>query len=337
VRRTTSDIEPTSVSPPKEYSSSKEERRSRRASSSYDTVTYEVELKLVENVGSGWFGTVWKAEWKTIICAVKVLPREKFTDSQVQRFFDEGNKLKMLTPHPHIVRYRGICADPLCNAVDFCEAGSLQALLHEDVISLSISDCIDLMLDISKGMAFLVRENIIHRNLASRNVMLIPKEKTGEDGCAFTAKVSDFGMRTLLEDRTPKEYSQIGNIKWMPPETLERNFFNSKSDVWSFAITCIEILTRDEPFPDLTNDEFMNSADELQKTITSQIPTGIPNQLILLLKECFMLENDPRPDFAYICYQLESLKKYMDLKNLKKVTSTAYLQKLASSENVTPS
>ena len=68
-------------------------------------------------------------------------------------------------------------------------------------------------------------------------------------------KISDFGMARALEakeESSGKTTSTTGPLKWMAPECITEGEYSTKSDVWAFGITMIEILTRDLPYPDAT-------------------------------------------------------------------------------------
>jgi serine/threonine protein kinase len=45
--------------------------------------------------------------------------------------------------------------------------------------------------------------------------------------------------------------SRVGPLKWMAPESIRHSRYSLKSDVWSFAVTIVEILTREKPYPEM--------------------------------------------------------------------------------------
>ena len=49
----------------------------------------------------------------------------------------------------------------------------------------------------------------------------------------------------------------ISKIKWSAPELLKEHKYSFKSDIWSFGIVCIEILTRNDPFPQMKSIDVM--------------------------------------------------------------------------------
>jgi ephrin-B len=104
-----------------------------------------------------------------------------------------------------------------------------------------------MMHGVAKGMEHLASLSFIHRDLAARNVLV---------AAGMTCKVADFGLSRGVgvaaepageEDEVEeKDYyrSQKGvfPVRWTAPEAMESLKFSSASDVWSFAITCNEVL-----------------------------------------------------------------------------------------------
>ncbi len=89
-------------------------------------------------------------------------------------------------------------------------------------------------------MLHLHNNNIVHRDMAARNILL---SEIGEP------KISDFGMSRLVTDdggNTTK--ATVGPLKWMAPESIRNREYSKKSDMWSFGVTVWEIVTREEPY-----------------------------------------------------------------------------------------
>ncbi|EGD83673.1 TKL protein kinase [Salpingoeca rosetta] len=95
------------------------------------------ELRLVERVAAGAFGVVFKAEWDTVMVAVKVLQQGvmMFDENTVQEFEKEVEFLQR-TRHPNVVRFFGAGTDPNGSpflVLEFVALGSLKDLLGKDM------------------------------------------------------------------------------------------------------------------------------------------------------------------------------------------------------------
>jgi serine/threonine protein kinase len=106
---------------------------------------------------------------------------------------------------------------------------------------------VQMMHGVAKGMAHLASLSFIHRDLAARNVLV---------AAGMTCKVADFGLSRGVgaaaepdgekEEVEEKEYYQshkgVFPVRWTAPEAMESLKFSSASDVWSFGITCNELI-----------------------------------------------------------------------------------------------
>lgn len=84
-------------------------------------------------------------------------------------------------------------------------------------------------------MEYLTKNRIVHRDLATRNILMKRN---------YHVEVTDFGLSAVLEGtiRNPQKMA----FKWVPMEcliNLNGNLYCEATDVWSFGVTCWEILT----------------------------------------------------------------------------------------------
>jgi len=163
---------------------------------------------------------------------------------------------------------------------------------------------LQIITDIAAGMYHLQCEKIVHKDLAARNVLL---------GTNLIAKVSDFGMSRLstATDNEIQSKSNFGPLKWMAPESVKSRQFSVKSDVWSFGVTCLEVLTRDQPYPELDMLHFVAKLVDpnfnAKIVLTNDIPSTTPKKLVELLTSCWEPSPSDRPDFKQICQELKEI------------------------------
>ena len=163
----------------------------------------------------------------------------------VDTFRVECEMLRQLH-HPNIVQYLGTHEEKGSNTVILLMEVmdcSLNAYLKEHKKSpLPFHREVDLMFDISLALDYLHANNIYHRDLSSKNILL-----KGEK-----AKVSDFGVAKLNDPNAG--YSNVspcpGNILYMPPEVLQvPPQFEKSLDEFCMGVVMIEIMNRTDPQP----------------------------------------------------------------------------------------
>ena len=151
---------------------------------------YEVsrdKFRVLEQIGSGNFGTVNKGELlrmdtshSNIVIAIKSVNAP--SDVEIKNFIDEIKIMGYVKPHVNLVNMIGACTSELRTEknlwllLEYCPHGDLKTYLTQNKKKiLSSNDGRELMLwsyDISKGMQYLAKNQIMHGDLAARNILL---------------------------------------------------------------------------------------------------------------------------------------------------------------------
>jgi hypothetical protein len=274
------------------------------------TAKFEVpfqEIRLVRVLGEGRTGKTYLAEWNGARVAAKVMtleegaqtPRNKKFKSNLDEFQRELHMVSKLS-HPNIVRFMGASARPprYILLFELCEGGDLGALIRQKDRKYSF---FQLALDIANGLAFLHRNDVIHRDVKPENLMM---DKAGR------VKVADFGLSCYASGAAAEFTAETGTYRYMAPEVMRHEHYSFPADVYSFALVCYVLLSRRLPFDDCT--PLQAAMAVARQDARPKLPAGIPKPLADLLNQCWSRDPNRRPDFETI---VEALSEYRVLLN----------------------
>lgn len=96
------------------------------------------------------------------------------------------------------------------------------------------------------------------------------------------------------------EESEVGPLRWMPPESIFKSQFSIKSDVYAYGITIIEILTKKQPFHKLDNTSFVEAISTGTISPVDELPSDVSEEIRFLVKACTEKDAHLRPNFEQI-------------------------------------
>uniref|UniRef100_A0A8C1GMM3 non-specific protein-tyrosine kinase n=1 Tax=Cyprinus carpio TaxID=7962 RepID=A0A8C1GMM3_CYPCA len=274
-------------------------------------------------LGEGFFGEVHDGIYKSkkgerVNVAVKTC-KDCSADVK-EKFMSEALIMKKLD-HPHIVRLIGIIEeDPVWIVMELYQFGELGIYLMENKHKLSTVTMILYCLQISKALAYLEGVNMVHRDIAVRNVLVAKPD---------CVKLGDFGLSRYIEE---EEYYKASvsrlPIKWMAPESINFRRFTSASDVWMFAVCMWEIMSGgQQPFFWLENKDVIN---QLEQGVRLPKPEQCPPTLYSLMTRCWAYSPRERPSFA------ELVCKLSDVHNMEKEVEVEEMRGRTRSINISP-
>ena len=199
--------------------------------------------EIIRSIGEGGMANVYLG-YDEILgrnVAIKILRGDLSNDEKfVRRFQREALSASSLS-HPNIVEMYDVGEDNglYYIVMEYIEGKTLKQLLKKRG-NLTLSEAIDIMVQLTDGMAHAHEAYIIHRDLKPQNIMI---EDDGQ------IKITDFGIAMALNStQLTQTNSVMGSVHYLPPEQASGKGSTTKSDIYSMGIIFYELLTGKLPF-----------------------------------------------------------------------------------------
>ncbi|KAL2931057.1 Integrin-linked protein kinase 1 [Bienertia sinuspersici] len=270
----------------------------------YEIDPQEIDFSNSANINKGTF---LRASWRGIEVAVKKLGDEVFSDEELLRAFRDELSLLQRIRHPNVVQFLGAVTQhtPMMIVTEFLPKGDLREFLKSKG-ALKPRTAVRYALDIARGMSYLHEIKplpIIHCDLEPSNIL---RDDSGH------LKVADFGVSKLLkvskgvkEDR-PVSYEET-SCRYMAPELFRNEDYDTKVDVFSFALILQEMIEGYPPFASKGAKDAQEAYAANERPPFKASAKLYAHRLKELIEVCWNEDPTKRPTFREIILKLDHI------------------------------
>jgi serine/threonine-protein kinase len=256
--------------------------------------------RLVEKLGQGGMGVVWKALDTTLDreVAIKLLPPDFAADADRLARFDREARLLASLSHPNIAGIYGIheCEGTHFLAMELVPGQDLSQRLEGGAVP--VEEALRIAREVATAVEAAHENGVIHRDLKPANVKLTAdgKAKVLDFGLAKAATPANQASGDASVEHSPTMTSAgtvagmiLGTASYMSPEQASGQPIDRRSDIWSFGVMLHELLTGERLFDGESVSHTLAGVlrDDLD---LDDLPEKMPRGVRLLLGRC--LERD---------------------------------------------
>ncbi len=241
--------------------------------------------KIVDKLGEGGMGSVWKAEDTKLnrLVALKTLsPHLAENEEARERFVREAQAASALN-HPNITTVHDLLDSDeqhfIC--MEYVEGKTIRDILESGHVS--IRKAVDIILQAAEALSAAHRKGILHRDVKSANIMV---------SMEGNVKVMDFGLAHLEErSQLTRTGTTMGTLAYSSPEQLTGRPYDERSEIWSLGVVFYELLAGQQPFKSPSEGEIVFAIINNEQDKPSKLNEDVPESTEVVVTR--MLEKDP--------------------------------------------
>ncbi|RHZ79173.1 hypothetical protein Glove_151g134 [Diversispora epigaea] len=280
-------------------------------------------LQDVTYLANGGFGPVYKAKW--LDGFIKFSNdvdwyRSKKQNVCLKSLGNSINKNDFLQEIKNQLKFRGknsiaiygITKNPTENeymiVMSYAKYGSLRNLLNNkfEVLTFRKKSCI--LSEIVEGLKNIHEMGLMHKDFHSGNIV---------NHTLIFSYITDFGLCKPVSENDPEKI--YGVIPYMAPETLSRGEYTQASDIYSFGMVMLEVLTSYPPYYNVPHNT--NLVMDICKGHKPEIKYEIPQFFKEIMEKCWNFEPPNRPMAKELKYHFDSYSYYGEIRKQVKAAN----------------
>ena len=238
--------------------------------------------RLIERIGAGGMGEVWRAEDTKLLrhVAIKILPRQLAMDAEwKERFLREARTIAQVN-HPNIATIYSIDQqdDSLFIAMELVEGEPLSNLIAQG--PMTPADAVRVAAHVADGLAEAHEKGIVHRDIKPDNILVSKK----------VVKILDFGIAKQIGGTADPSLTQggmvLGTPHYMSPEQALGRAVDARTDVFSLGVVLYEMLSGQKPFTADAATQVLLQIVMNEPRDIAQAAAGITPALAAIVRRC---------------------------------------------------
>jgi TolB-like protein/predicted Ser/Thr protein kinase len=262
--------------------------------------TFAGRYKIIEELGRGGMGVVYKAEDTKLkrTVALKLLPPELTHIPEVKERFMREAQAAAALEHPNICTVHEFdeAEEKTFISMAFIEGQNLRKKIESG--PLELEEALRIATQVAEGMQIAHKKGVVHRDIKSANIMVTEDNQ---------AKIMDFGLARITGTTLlTQEGAAMGTIAYMSPEQARGKEVDHRTDIWSFGVVLYEMLTGELPFKGEHEQAVVYSIRKDKPRPITEVNAEIPPSIEQVVDKA--LEKDADKRYQQVDELLDDLK-----------------------------
>ncbi len=279
--------------------------------------------RLLEEIGRGGFGAVWRAvrlgaEGSGAV-AIKLLSRGNVPTLQEQIRFQREATLMSQLLHPGTVTVYelGETEGRAYIVMEYIDGPNLREFVRSRGGRLPLTEILEVLIQAAEALEYVHGHNIVHRDIKPQNI-LVSVSKEGLDSKP-QIKIVDFGVARLNDPsrQQPEEGRRgrsevVGTFNYIAPEStgLMNVPIDARTDIYSLGIVAYELITGRTPFHEFRNESLLRAHVEKSPPPFSEFDSAnVPDVLERIVRKC--IEKKPEQRYQSMFGLLTDLRRLL--------------------------
>jgi eukaryotic-like serine/threonine-protein kinase len=255
-------------------------------SRTFQSNQYVGEYRIVEFLGAGGMGEVYRAEHSKIgrVAAVKALTQATQGGGFVERFFNEA-RIQASLQHPNVATLYDFSetASPEGARVpyiimEYVDGQTVAERLAAYGGPLPLSETAYIFEKVCEAIEYVHRHGILHRDIKSNNIKVSTR---GE------VKLLDFG---IAKGQTSPGLTQVGSVigtlQYLAPELIRGGVADQRGDIWALGVLLYEMAAGRVPFHAETIGDLCDRIKSVSYTPPERLNAGLPREAVEIISRC---------------------------------------------------
>ena len=240
--------------------------------------------RIIEPIGSGGMGSVFKAEDTRLkrVVALKFLPRDFTADTQAVERFEREAQAAASLDHPNICTLYEIHTqeEEKFLVMAYLDGESLDKRVEKGPLSLEMA--YEVARQSSEALSAAHAAGVVHRDIKSSNIML-SEDRAGKP----VAKLMDFGLAQVSgASKLTKVDTRVGTTAYMSPEQALGDPVDARTDIWSLGVVLHEMVAGELPFKGHYDQAVLYSILNEEPEPVTSLRSRVPMELEWIIEKC---------------------------------------------------